>query len=96
MDKKNITRIIKIVLWVVGLYASSIYSLHTLYFIFSGFYFMFTNLGKREEGTLSAYSVFNDNFERLAGTMDGNTLFKSNGGEQDVPVFQSKKKEPLP
>lgn len=62
MNKKIAIRIIKIVLWTAGLYASAYYSLHTLYFIFSGFYFMFTNLGKREKGTLSAYSVFNENF----------------------------------
>lgn len=76
MEKKIVIRIIKIVLWISGLYLSTYYSLHTLYFIFSGFYFMFTNLGKRKEGTLSAYSVFNENFERLHGTMDGMSLFK--------------------
>lgn len=53
---------------------------------------MFTNLGKRQEGTLSAYSVFNDNFERLAGTMDGNSLFKSNGANQEVPLVKQSKK----
>jgi hypothetical protein len=75
MDRTTIIRIIKVCIWIGGLYASTIFSLHTLYFIISGFYFMFTNLGKRQPGTLSAYSVFNDNFERLAGTMDGNSLF---------------------
>eukprot|EP01039_Chlorochromonas_danica_P005416 gene5416-5957_t len=29
-----------------------------------------TNLGERKEGELSAYSVFNRNFERLPGTLD--------------------------
>jgi hypothetical protein len=62
MDKTNVLRIIKVVVWIAGLYASTIFSLHTIYFIASGFYFMFTNFGKREAGTLSAYSVFNDNF----------------------------------
>ena len=38
---------------------------------------MFTNMGKREKGTLSAYSVFNENFERLQGTMDPNALFNT-------------------
>jgi hypothetical protein len=92
MEHKTIIRIAKIVIWIAGLYASSMYSMHTLYFIFSGFYFMFTNLGKRQEGTLSAYSVFNDNFERLAGTMDGNSLFKSNGANQEVPLVKQSKK----
>ena len=82
LESKTIWRIIKCVVWIAGLYASTMYSFHTLYFIFSGFYLMFTNLGKREEGSLSAYSVFNKNFERLHGTMDGMSLFKSN---PDVP-----------
>ena len=63
-------------LWIAGLYAAAYFSFHSLYFIASGFYWMFTNLGKRKEGTLSAYSVFNENFERLHGTMDGTELFR--------------------
>lgn len=62
MDKKNLLTAAKIIIWIAGLYAAALFSLHTLYFIFSGFYFIFTNLGKREPGTLSAYSVFNENF----------------------------------
>ena len=67
---------LKVLLWIAGLYAAAYFSFHSLYFIISGFYWMFTNLGKRKEGTLSAYSVFNDNFERLHGTMDGTELFR--------------------
>lgn len=76
MEKATIIRIVKVVVWTVGLYLSTFYSFQNLYVIFTGFYLMFTNLGKREKGTLSAYSVFNDNFERLYGTMDGMSLFK--------------------
>jgi hypothetical protein len=43
-----VIRILKVVLWIAGLYAAAYYSFHTLYFIFSGFYLMFTNLGKRK------------------------------------------------
>lgn len=39
---------------------------------------IFCNLGTREEGTLSAYSVFNPNFERLQGT------FSSDDFERNV------------
>ena len=31
-------------------------------------YLLFTNLGKRKEGEISAYSMFNDNNEEIAGT----------------------------
>ena len=76
MEKKIIIFIVKVILWIIGLYVAAYYSVHTLYFITSGFYLMFTNLGKRKEGELSAYSVFNKNFERLHGTMDGTELFR--------------------
>ena len=59
MEKKIIVFVLKAILWIAGLYASAYYSFHTIYFVVTGFYFMFTNLGKRKEGTLSAYSVFN-------------------------------------
>lgn len=41
-----------------------------LFLSISGIVFIFTNLGARAPGTLSAYSVFNKNFEKIAGTLD--------------------------
>lgn len=38
-----------------------------VYFLFSCFVLMFLNLGVRKEGEMSAYSVFNENCERLLG-----------------------------
>ncbi len=46
----------------------------TVYTIFSLILFIFLNLGKREEGTLSAYSIFNDNYEKLIGEFDSNSV----------------------
>lgn len=38
-----------------------------LWLMFWGVFLVFDNLGKRQKGTLSAYSVFNKNFERPIG-----------------------------
>lgn len=37
------------------------YEVSTIFFSISGIIFIFSNLGKRAPGTLSAYSVFNKN-----------------------------------
>lgn len=41
--------------------------------------FIFTNLGERKKGTLSAYSVFNKNFEKLPGTFDSDKVDEAFG-----------------
>ena len=33
-------------------------------------YLLFTNLGQRKDGEISAYSMFNENNEKIAGTFD--------------------------
>ena len=43
------------------------------YVVVSIILFIFLNLGKREGG-LSAYSVFNKNFQKLAGESDANEI----------------------
>ena len=56
-------------LWFSGACLAHSREIFRLYLCLSGFVFIFTNLGKREPGTLSAYSVFNPNFEELPGTL---------------------------
>ena len=46
---------------------SIIYSMQGLYVILTGFALIFTNLGTREKGTLSAYSIFNKGYKKLMG-----------------------------
>ena len=43
----------------------------------SGFILIFANLGQRKPGTLSAYSVFNKNNEKLLGTFDLDSVERS-------------------
>ena len=46
----------------------------SLWIIVCGCYLIFTNLGKRAEGEMSAYSVFNKNFQNLMGQLTGEQL----------------------
>uniref|UniRef100_A0A7S2WSL2 SAYSvFN domain-containing protein n=1 Tax=Mucochytrium quahogii TaxID=96639 RepID=A0A7S2WSL2_9STRA len=41
---------------------------HMLFVFLTLFYLIFTNLGERKDGSLSAYSVFNKGFKKLPGT----------------------------
>jgi len=52
---------------------------HILFAVFSILYLIFTNLGKREPGTMSAYSVFNENCESIAGTLRGEDIDRQMG-----------------
>ncbi|KAK3272401.1 hypothetical protein CYMTET_19303 [Cymbomonas tetramitiformis] len=41
-----------------------------IYLILTGFVVIFSNLGKRAEGEMSAYSVFNEGYQELPGTFN--------------------------
>lgn len=49
------------------------------YFFASIIAFIFTNLGERKPWQLSAYSIFNPNFERLPGTLSVSDIQSSMG-----------------
>ena len=55
-------------LWLIGYLLFLEFGFGIVYLTSSIIGVIFCNLGKREKGTLSAYSVFNPNFERLDGT----------------------------
>eukprot|EP01031_Cornospumella_fuschlensis_P039399 gene39399-47961_t len=61
--------IVSFALWIVGLVGANYFEVATLYICASIFVSMLMNLSTRREGELSAYSVFNTNFERLMGTL---------------------------
>ena len=45
------------------------YKMGLIYFLISGILAIMFNLGKRDPNTLSAYSIFNKNYERIPGTL---------------------------
>ena len=57
--------------WIAGAVVCSFYlDILSLYIIFTLFALIFLNLGERKSGELSAYSVFNDGFEEILGTLN--------------------------
>lgn len=59
-----------------------------LWLITWGVFLIFDNLGKRQKGTLSAYSVFNPNFEKPIGSFENPYRTQS---ASDRPAKQEKK-----
>ena len=65
------TVVLKVILW-CSLWAFFItLEFGAVFFIVSVFYFMFTNFrkSKKQDGEMSAYSVFNPNCEAIKGTL---------------------------
>ena len=61
-------------MWLVLLKFAIAYQVAKIYIMLSGFVLIFANLGKRAPGTLSAYSIFNKNNEKILGTFDMNSV----------------------
>mmetsp|Transcript_12326 Transcript_12326/g.23554 ORF Transcript_12326/g.23554 Transcript_12326/m.23554 type:complete len:214 (+) Transcript_12326:140-781(+) len=57
-------------LWLAASRVAYVYEWGPVYIILSGFVVIFTNLGRRREGEMSAYSVFNEGFRELPGTFN--------------------------
>lgn len=55
--------------WLMAQWYFSYIEFGLVFFVSSLFIFLFTNLGRRKSGELSAYSVFNPHCERLPGTL---------------------------
>ena len=74
----------------------------SLFIIISLFAAMFCNLGQREEGDLSAYSVFNKGYTTLLGQSTGQQFDKEirhnfvDDDEEEVRIHRDDPKDPLP
>lgn len=55
--------------WVIGYMISIWMKVGSIYFIFTVIIGIFLNLGVKQRGESSAYSVFNQGYERILGTM---------------------------
>mmetsp|Transcript_35324 Transcript_35324/g.59544 ORF Transcript_35324/g.59544 Transcript_35324/m.59544 type:complete len:214 (-) Transcript_35324:334-975(-) len=51
-----------------------VHELGPIYIIMTGFFLIFTNLGRRIEGEVSAYSVFNSDFRELPGNFNADRV----------------------
>lgn len=63
-----------LVSWIVGFRIAVLHGWGAVYVLVSILLLIFLNLGKRREGELSAYSIFNDGFRRLPGQLTAEQL----------------------
>ena len=72
---------VRVLLWLAGWWvAIEYFSQGAPYFLCSVLFGMLANLGDREEGQMSAYSVFNENYTRLLGETDPDRLAREMAG----------------
>ena len=72
-------------MWLCGGVVFYVWDITSLYVIFTMFALIFMNLGERKEGELSAYSVFNEGFQELMGTMNANQIDQQLRHQQGRP-----------
>lgn len=65
---------ILIVLWFILAPVAQKFDLGPLYVLATGFAIIFYNLGQRQPGDVSAYSIFNEDFRELPGTLNAERL----------------------
>ncbi|XP_057520339.1 uncharacterized protein LOC130800747 [Amaranthus tricolor] len=63
-----------IILWFILAPVAHKWDLGPLYILGTGFAIIFWNLGHRQTGELSAYSIFNEDFRELPGTLNADRL----------------------
>ncbi|KAG6687782.1 hypothetical protein I3842_11G090000 [Carya illinoinensis] len=63
-----------IVLWFILAPVAHRYDLGPIYILGTGFVIIILNLGHRQPGDLSAYSIFNEEFRELPGTLNADRL----------------------
>jgi hypothetical protein len=76
MNLSSIPRSVYLLLiWLCSWFAVSKYlGFGAVYFAVCGIAFVFANLGKKQQGDLSAYAVFNQDCAALPGTMNADQI----------------------
>ncbi|EXB99771.1 hypothetical protein L484_023302 [Morus notabilis] len=63
-----------IIMWFILAPVANRWGLGPLYILGTGFVIILLNLGKRQPGDVSAYSIFNEDFQELPGTLNADRL----------------------
>ncbi|CAI0472944.1 unnamed protein product [Linum tenue] len=63
-----------VILWFILAPVANRWHLGPLYILGTGFAIIFLNLGRRQAGDVSAYSIFNEDFRELPGTLNADRL----------------------
>ena len=72
-----------LLIWTILLLFSINFQFARIFLCVSGIILIFGNLGKRAPGTLSAYSIFNKNHEKILGTFDSDQVDKQFAGRMN-------------
>ena len=80
-----------LLIWTILLVISMKFQFARIFLCISGIFLIFGNLGKRAPGTLSAYSIFNKNHEKILGTFDSDQVDKQFAGRvNEIPGNNNK------
>jgi len=63
-----------IAMWFLFAPIAQKYGLGPLYILGTGFLIILLNLGRRQQGDVSAYSIFNEDFRELPGTLNADRI----------------------
>ncbi|XP_038990516.1 uncharacterized protein LOC120113408 [Hibiscus syriacus] len=63
-----------VILWFILAPIAHKWELGPLYILGTGFCLIFLNLGRRQPGDVSAYSIFNEDFRELPGTLNADAI----------------------
>ncbi|CAK9173373.1 unnamed protein product [Ilex paraguariensis] len=63
-----------IIIWFILAPIAHRWDMGPLYILATGFAIIFLNLGQRQHGDMSAYSIFNEDFRELPGTLNADRL----------------------
>lgn len=63
-----------IIMWFILAPIAHRWDIGPLYILGTGFAIIFLNLGQRQHGDMSAYSIFNEDFRELPGTLNADRL----------------------
>ncbi|XVF52393.1 hypothetical protein PTKIN_Ptkin05aG0014700 [Pterospermum kingtungense] len=77
-----------IILWFILAPVAHKWELGPLYILGTGFGLIFLNLGRRQPGDVSAYSIFNEDFQELPGTLNADAIDRDIRADTKNKVIQ--------
>uniref|UniRef100_A0A0D9XH51 SAYSvFN domain-containing protein n=1 Tax=Leersia perrieri TaxID=77586 RepID=A0A0D9XH51_9ORYZ len=70
----NMKAWVLIAMWFLFAPIAQMYEVGPLYILGTGFVVILCNLGRRQQGDVSAYSIFNEDFRELPGTLNADRI----------------------
>nr|GEV97536.1 putative ubiquitin family protein [Tanacetum cinerariifolium] len=84
-----------IIMWFIFAPIAHKWGVGPLYILGTGFAIIFLNLGKRQQGDMSAYSIFNEDFRELPGTFNAERVDRDIRAEPEEAPSESEELQSL-